>query len=40
MAKGQRKSIKEPRKQKKPAPPKPNASNPSAKGSPAISPKI
>jgi hypothetical protein len=37
MAKGQRKSNKEPRKPKKAAPPKPNASKPSLKGStPAI----
>jgi hypothetical protein len=40
MAKGQRKSTKEPRKEKKPAPPKPNASNPSTKGAPAISAKV
>lgn len=33
MAKGQRKSTKEVRKEKKPAPPKPNASKPSLKGS-------
>lgn len=32
MAKGQRKSTKEVRKPKKPAAPKPNASNPSLKG--------
>lgn len=32
MAKGQRKSNKEPRKPKKAAPPKPNASKPSLKG--------
>jgi len=32
MAKGQRRSSKEPRKPKKPAPPKPNASKPSLKG--------
>lgn len=40
MAKGQRKSTREPRKAKKPAPPKPNASNPSTKGTPTISPKV
>lgn len=34
MAKGQRRGTKEPRKEKKPAPPKPNASKPSTKGSP------
>lgn len=32
MAKGERKSNKEIRKPKKPAPPKPNASNPTQKG--------
>lgn len=32
MAKSQRRSSKEVRKPKKPAPPKPNASNPSQKG--------
>lgn len=32
MAKGQRKSGREPRKPKKVLPPKPNASNPSLKG--------
>jgi hypothetical protein len=32
MAKSQRKSTKEVRKPKKPAPPKPNASKPSVKG--------
>jgi hypothetical protein len=34
MAKSQRKGNKEIRKPKKPAPPKPNASNPSLKGQP------
>lgn len=34
MAKSQRKSNKEVRKPKKPAPPKPNASKPSLKGTP------
>jgi len=40
MAKGQRKSTKEPRKAKKEAPPKANASKPSTKGSPAITVKV
>ena len=38
MAKGQRKSNKEVRKPKKPEPPKLNASNPSAKGTPVKTP--
>lgn len=36
MAKSQRKGNKEIRKAKKPAPPKPNASNPSQKGTPIM----
>lgn len=40
MAKGQRKSTREPRKAKKPAPPKPNASNPSVKGTSVIAQKV
>jgi len=36
MAKSQRRSSKEPRKPKKQAPPKPNASKPSVKGTPAF----
>jgi hypothetical protein len=36
MAKGQQRSGREPRKEKKPAPPKPNASKPSTKGAPAF----
>lgn len=39
MAKSQRKGNKEIRKQKKPGPAKPNASNPSQKGPPMIAPK-
>jgi hypothetical protein len=38
VAKGQRKSNKEVRKPKKPEPPKLNASNPSAKGTPVKPP--
>lgn len=38
VAKGQRKSNKEVRKPKKPEPPKLNASNPSAKGTPVKQP--
>jgi hypothetical protein len=38
VAKGQRKSNKEVRKPKKPEPPKLNASNPSAKGTPVKTP--
>jgi hypothetical protein len=36
MAKGQQRRTKEPRKEKKAAPPKPNASKPSTKGTPAF----
>lgn len=40
MAKGQQRSGKEQRKPKKPAPPKPNASKPSLKGTPGIAPVV
>lgn len=40
MAKGQRKTTREVRKPKKEAPPKPNASKPSLKGTPAVAPRV
>ncbi|MFM6932412.1 MAG: hypothetical protein ACKOUT_09240 [Novosphingobium sp.] len=39
MAKGQQKKTRETRKPKKEAPPKPNASKPSLKGTPAVAPR-
>jgi len=40
MAKGQQKTSRETRKPKKPAPPKPNASKPSLKGTLPLPPKV